>query len=139
MQVDGDLVKADPTSLKRGRKGTGEGGGVRKKFYASLMLEKQQMDFESAIPVAQVGLSMGPFGLAKMAGKEEHSEESDSEESEGSEGSESSEERGSGVRRSGPPQPSQPAGGGAGRGQLLSERKPVKHFCKFCDQSFLSK
>jgi len=144
-EQDMDALKA---SVKRRKKAPGEATVRKKPFYGNDSMLKDRtlnglMDFESEIPLTQVGIPS--YSLASNSTKQDHSEEeSDSDDSDDSEDESDSEDELDLARAPGaklkkyasqrPPAVSNPKPKG-----LLSERKPVKNFCKYCDQSFLSK
>eukprot|EP00092_Neocalanus_flemingeri_P006367 GFUD01006855.1.p1 GENE.GFUD01006855.1~~GFUD01006855.1.p1 ORF type:complete len:1256 (-),score=208.17 GFUD01006855.1:108-3875(-) len=143
-EQDMDALKA---SVKRRKKEPGEATVRKKPFYGNNIMLKDKplnslMDFESKIPIAQVGM---PYSLVSDSTKQGPSEEeSDSEDSDDSEDESDSEDeldlaRAPGAKLKKYPSQRPPALSNNKSRGLLSERKPVKNFCKYCDQSFLSK
>ena len=144
-EQDMDELKA--TVKKRKKAQVGEATVRKKPFLGSCAIGKDRplnssLDFETEIPIAQVGM---PYGVAcestKLARSEEESDSDDSDDSEDESDSEAevgvARAPGAKFKKNSSQKPSI-ASNNRQRG-LLSERKPVKNFCKYCDQSFLSK
>ena len=143
-EQDMDALKA---SVKRRKKAPGEATVRKKPFYGNNVTLKDRplnslTDFESEIPIAQVGM---PYSLVSDSTKHDPSEEeSDSDDSDDSEDESDSEDeldlaRAPGAKFKKYPSQRPPVMSNNKPRGLLSERKPVKNFCKYCDQSFLSK
>ena len=143
-EEDMDALKA---AVKRRKKVPGD-ATIRKKPYLgnnSVIKDRplnSSLDFESEIPIAQVGM---PYSVGCDSTKHNRSEEeSDSEDSDDSEDESDSDDElgiarapGAKFKKYSSQKPAT-VSNNKQRG-LLSERKPVKNFCKYCDQSFLSK
>lgn len=146
MENEQDIDALKP-AVKRRKKAPGDATVRKKPFLGSDSMVKDRplnssLDFESEIPIAQVGV---PYNVACDSTKHERSEEeSDSDDSDDSEDESDSEDElgiarapGAKFKRYASQKP--PATSNNKPRGLLSERKPVKNFCKYCDQSFLSK